>query len=100
MEKIGDYITIVRKDKNSEDWFLGSITDENERNFEFELNFLAKNKKYKAEIYADGDSADWKTNPQEIKIFSKEVDSKTVLKIKLAPGGGQAIKFTLINEYK
>jgi alpha-glucosidase len=98
--KIGDYITIVRKDKNSEDWFLGSITDENERNFEFELNFLAKNKKYKAEIYADGDSADWKTNPQEIKIFSKEVDSKTILKIKLAPGGGQAIKFTLINEYK
>lgn len=98
--KIGDYITVVRKDKRTEDWFLGSITDENDRNFKIELKFLDQNKKYKAEIYADGDSADWKTNPQEIKIFSKEVDSKTILHIKLASGGGQGIKFTPINEYK
>jgi alpha-glucosidase len=98
--KIGDYITVVRKDKKTEDWFLGSITDENDRNFKIELEFLDQNKKYIAEIYADGDSADWKTNPQEIKIFSKEVDSKTILHIKLAPGGGQAIKLTPINEYK
>lgn len=98
--KIGDYITVVRKDKKTEDWFLGGITDENDRNFKTELKFLDQNKKYKAEIYADGDSADWKINPQEMKIFSKEVDSKTILLIKLAPGGGQAIKFTPINEYK
>ena len=48
-------------------------------------------------MYADGETADWKINPQEIKISSIEVDSKTILNLKLAPGGGQAIKFTPIN---
>ena len=92
--KIGDYITVVRKDKNSDDWFLGSITDENKRTFEIELQFLDTDKTYIAEIYADTALSDWKTNPQEIKIFKKEVNSKTILKLNLAPGGGQAIRFT------
>ena len=95
--KIGDYITIVRKEKNSDNWFLGSCTDENKRTLEIELSFLDADKKYFAEIYADGNDADWKTNPQAIKIYSEEVDSKTVLKLKLAAGGGQAIKFSPIN---
>lgn len=95
--KIGDYITIVRKDKESANWFLGSITDENDKNLEIKLTFLDINKKYLAEMYADGETADWKINPQEIKISSIEVDSKTILNLKLAPGGGQAIKFTPIN---
>ncbi|MEX1383119.1 glycoside hydrolase family 97 catalytic domain-containing protein, partial [Lutibacter sp.] len=95
--KIGDYITIVRKEKNSDNWFLGSCTDENKRTLEIELSFLDADKKYFAEIYADGNDADWKTNPQTIKIYSEEVDSKTVLKLKLAAGGGQAIKFSPIN---
>ncbi|MFT6842204.1 MAG: alpha-glucosidase [Psychroserpens sp.] len=94
--KIGGYITIARKDKESNDWFLGSITDENARELEINLIFLGENKKYIAEIYADGKSSNWKTNPQEITISSKEVDSETVLNIKLASGGGQAIKFTQI----
>jgi len=92
--KIGDYITVVRKDKNSDDWFLGSITDENKLSFEIELQFLDTDKTYIAEIYADTALSDWKTNPQEIKIFKKEVNSKTILKLNLAPGGGQAIRFT------
>ena len=95
--KIGDYITIVRKEKNSENWFLGSCTDENKRELEIDLSFLDSNKKYIAEIYADGDDADWKTNPQPIEIYSKEVDSNTLLNLKLAAGGGQAIKFSPIN---
>lgn len=95
--KIGDYITIVRKDKATDNWFLGSITDENKRELEIELSFLDSNKKYIAEIYADGTDADWKTNPQEIEIYKKEVNSKSSLTIKLASGGGQAIKFTPIN---
>lgn len=95
--KIGDFVTIVRKDKNSDNWFLGSCTDENKRELKIDLSFLDSNKKYVAEIYADGTDADWKTNPQAVEIYSEEVDSKTVLNLKLAAGGGQAIKFSPIN---
>ncbi|SFS62739.1 glycoside hydrolase family 97 protein [Lutibacter maritimus] len=95
--KIGDYVTIVRKDKNSDNWFLGSCTDENRRELKIDLSFLDSNKKYVAEIFADGENANWKTNPQAIEIYSEEVDSKTVLNLKLAAGGGQAIKFSPIN---
>jgi alpha-glucosidase len=95
--KIGDYVTIVRKDKNSDNWFLGSCTDENKRELKIDLSFLDSNKKYVAEIFADGENANWETNPQAIEIYSEEVDSKTVLNLKLAAGGGQAIKFSPIN---
>jgi alpha-glucosidase len=95
--KIGDYITMVRKDKNSDDWFLGSITDENKREFNIELKFLENNKIYVAEIYADAKTADWKTNPAEVELKKKEVTSRTNLTIKLAASGGQAIRFSLIN---
>lgn len=91
--KIGDYITIVRKDKHSNDWFLASITDENAREFNFELSFLDSDRQYIAEIYADSESTHWKTNPQEISISQKKVNSRTMLHLKLAPGGGQAIRF-------
>ncbi len=92
--KIGDYITIVRKDRSSEDWYLGSITDENARNLKVKLDFLTPGKKYTAEIYKDGANADWKTNPLEIEITSQIVDSNTEMELKLAPGGGQAIRFS------
>ena len=95
--KIGDYITVVRKDLNSNNWYLGSITDEHKREFNIELTFLENGKTYIAEIYADGNNSDWKTNPTEVQILKKEVTSKTNLKIKLAPGGGQAIRFSLQN---
>jgi alpha-glucosidase len=91
--KIGDYVTIVRKDRNSPDWYLGSITDEEGRTFEISLDFLNDDKKYIAEIYRDGDKADWKTNPYEIVIENKEVDKNSYLIIKLTPGGGEAIRF-------
>ncbi len=96
--EIGDYITVVRKDKYSDDWFLGSISDENARDLKISLSFLKKGEVYRAEIYADGSNADWKTNPQEISIFQKEVNSKSILDLKLAPGGGQAIRFVPITK--
>lgn len=92
--KIGDFITVVRKDKKSGDWFLGSITDENKRNFTIELSFLDKDKIYIAEIYADSEYTHWKTNPQAISTLTNEVDSSTIPQLKLASGGGQAIRFT------
>jgi len=91
--KIGDYITMVRKAKNSDEWFLGSITDEQKRIFSINLSFLDDDKQYIAEIYGDGENADWKTNPGDIKIYQKKVNSKTKLQIELASGGGCAIRF-------
>lgn len=90
--KIGEYVTIARQDRNSEDWYIGSITDENERVLETPLTFLDPGTKYVAEIYADGADADWESDPLSIDIYETLVDSDTVLTLRLAPGGGQAIR--------
>jgi hypothetical protein len=87
----GDYIIMARKAKGMDSWFIGAITDENARNFTTSLDFLDAGKKYVATIYRDGDKADWKDNPEEYVIEKFVVDSKTKLKLKLAPGGGTAI---------
>jgi alpha-glucosidase len=93
--EIGEYITIARKSRYSDEWFLGSITNEKPRELMIDLGFLDCNKKYIAQIYADGTSADWKSNPLQISISDIHVDCRSKLKIKLAPGGGQAIRFCL-----
>jgi alpha-glucosidase len=91
---IGDYVIVARKAKNSNDWFLGAITDESGRTFNVPLNFLTPGRKYTAEIYADGPGANWATNPLSVAISKRTVDSGTNLSVVLAPGGGQAIRFT------
>jgi hypothetical protein len=93
----GDYLTVARKDKHSENWFLGAITDENARNTELKLDFLSPNKKYKAIIYEDGKDADWEKNPKSYAIRTVEVSSKSKIKLHLANGGGAAISFHPIN---
>lgn len=90
---IGNYLTIVRKDRNSDDWYLGSITDEYGRVLEAPLHFLDPGRKYTAMIYRDGDDTDWETNPFEHVIEEKQVTSADTLILRLAPGGGQAIRF-------
>ncbi|MGI8402417.1 MAG: glycoside hydrolase family 97 protein [Gemmatimonadaceae bacterium] len=92
--KIGDYVIVARKAKNSEDWFLGAITDEEGRTFSVPLNFLTPGRKYVAEIYADGPGANWATNPLPVTISKRNVDSRTNLSVVLAPGGGQAVRIT------
>jgi len=91
--EVGDYATIVRKDRNSEDWYLGSVTDENGRTLEVPLSFLDKNRTYVAQIYRDGDDADWKTNPFAFVSETREVKRGDTLALKLASGGGAAIRF-------
>ena len=86
------YITVARKDKYSDDWYVGAITDENARNATIDMSFLPKGQKFVATIYEDAPDADWKTNPQAYKIRTINVDSKTKLKQHLAPGGGAAIR--------
>ncbi|MGC4021051.1 MAG: glycoside hydrolase family 97 protein [Cyclobacteriaceae bacterium] len=92
--KIGQFIITVRKDRNSNDWYLGSITNEESRSQDVKLDFLTPGKKYKAEIYQDGKGANVETNPMPIQILTEEVDSKSTLTLKLAAGGGTAIRFT------
>jgi alpha-glucosidase len=96
--KIGQYTTIARKDWEERNWYLGAITNEEARILSVPLGFLDKGETYQAEIYADGLGADYKTNPYPVAISTIVVDYKTVLDLKLAPGGGTAIKFTLLKK--
>ena len=89
--EIGEFVTIARRDRNSKDWYIGSITNEMERNFEFDLKFLDRGY-YHATIYADKNNSDWKSNPLEYEIITKEISNKDNLTIRLASGGGQAIR--------
>ena len=91
--QIGEYVTIVRKDLNSEDWYLGSITNENERNFTISLDFLSENKKYLATIYSDTKNTNWEKNQMEYSINSIEVNKNSKLDLFLAAGGGSAVQF-------
>ncbi len=90
--RIGDYVTIARKDRHHNEWYVGSVTDENPRLLKAKLDFLESGQSYVAEIYADAADANWKDNPLAIEIFKKLVDKHTDILLKLAPGGGQAIR--------
>nr|WP_314839865.1 glycoside hydrolase family 97 protein [uncultured Flavobacterium sp.] len=89
----GDYVTVARKTKGKETWFLGAITDENARTSEVKLDFLTPSKKYKATVYADAANADWKNNPIAYQVKTMTVTSKSKLKLILAAGGGTAVSF-------
>jgi hypothetical protein len=89
----GDYVTIARKAKGKEAWFLGAITDENSRTATVPLSFLEKGKSYVATVYADAKDADWEKNPMAYRIHSGLVTSSSTLKLVLAPGGGAAVSF-------
>lgn len=87
----GDYLTIARKAKGRLNWFIGAITDENSRVSTVPLDFLPADEKYAVTIYADAKDADWDKNPMAYTIESYIADSKTVLKLALAKGGGAAV---------
>jgi hypothetical protein len=86
----GDYIITARKDKNSENWFIGAITDEAARDFDVKLNFLSADK-YEMTIYKDAPDSHWDKNPMKYEIEKKTITKNEMLKLKLAPSGGCAI---------
>ena len=90
--RIGDYVVVARKARNSQEWFLGAITDEEARTFTVSLSFLPRGRSYVAEIYADGPNAHWLTNPLPVAIARRPVTSASTLRVVLAAGGGQAIR--------
>jgi len=87
----GDYITIARKAKGTNNWFVGNTSDENGHLSKFKLSFLDAGKKYKATIYADAKDAHYEKNPQAYTIKTIDVTNKTELSLQAAPGGGFAI---------
>lgn len=87
----GKYITIARKDKHSNRWYIGCTANENGHNSELLLNFLDKGKNYEATLYVDGKDASYKHNAKSYKIFKQKVNHKTKLKLTAASGGGYAI---------
>lgn len=89
--ELGDYITIARKAKGQDKWFIGSITDEHARQLQANLDFLDAGKIYVATIYADGPGADWERNPLPVSIRKVLVNEHSTLSIELAPGGGMAV---------
>lgn len=86
----GDFIVTARKDKNSENWFIGAITDEQARSFELKLDFLSADK-YEVTIYKDAKESDWEKNPMAYEIEKIYLSKNDILKLKLAPGGGAAV---------
>ena len=87
----GDYITVARKAKGTNNWFIGNVNGENPRTSNIKLDFLDKGKKYTATIYADGKNAHYKTNPQSYVIRKMKVTNTTKLSQLSAAGGGYAI---------
>jgi alpha-glucosidase len=90
--RIGDYVVVARQERGGADWYVGAITDEEARTLEVPLSFLPEGQRYVAEIYADGEGADWLSKPLAISISERPVDAETTLTLVLAPGGGQAIR--------
>jgi alpha-glucosidase len=90
---IGEYIVLARQQRGGEDWYLGALTDEEGRTLSASLDFLDEDAAYRATIYRDGPDADWFTQPLDYVIEEKEVRRGETLELRLAPGGGQAIRF-------
>ena len=95
--EIGDYVTIARRPRGGQDWFLGAVGDEEARTVSFALSFLDPKKRYVAEIYRDGDDADYRTEKRHsIVIEQRPVSTKGTMTLRLAPGGGAAVRFRLV----
>ncbi|MEG1615479.1 MAG: glycoside hydrolase family 97 protein [Bacteroidales bacterium] len=90
----GDFITIARKEKSGDRWFVGCTVDENGYKSEIKLDFLESGVKYVATIYADGKDAHYKTNPQSYQIRKVIVTNKSKFSQQCAPGGGYAMSIT------
>ena len=90
--EIGKYVTVARKERGGDNWFVGSITNEEARELTLALDFLDKGARYRAVIYEDGPDADYETNPYPMTIRQVEVDCNSSLRLRLARSGGAAIR--------
>jgi alpha-glucosidase len=91
--EVGEYVAIARKQRGTDDWYLGALTDENPRALTLKLGFLDPKARYVAEIYRDGPRADWKTRPYDLVLEKRPVTASDTLQLRLASSGGVAVRF-------
>ena len=96
--EIGKYVTVARKERGGDRWFVGSITNEEARQIDLPLGFLEAGKQYRAIIYEDGPDADYERNPYPMTIRQVPVTNQIVLTLKLARSGGAAVRIELEHE--
>lgn len=89
---MGKYVTCVRQERGTDNWYVGSVTDATARDLDLSLDFLDQGTRYEAIIYEDGPGADYRDNPYPMTIRRVAVDRGTTLRLHLAPGGGVAIQ--------
>ena len=95
--EVGKYVAFARQERDGNDWFLGALTNEEARDIKLPLDFLDKSKRYQAQIYRDGEKANWIDNPYDMIIEEKNVNASDTLTIPLATSGGVAIRFKALN---
>jgi len=91
--EVGDFVVFARQERGADDWYLGAVTDEEERTVEVPLDFLEPGRGYTAQVYRDGAGAHWRTDPYALAIERMPVARGDVLRLWLAAGGGAAIRF-------
>jgi len=91
--EVGDYVVFARQGRDSDDWFVGALSDEDARSIEFSTDFLDEDRVYEAQVYRDGKNADWLKNPYDLVIETRKVKRGEMLSFKLAKSGGLAIRF-------
>ena len=96
--RIGDYVIFARQDRNSDDWYVGGITDEEARTKNVRLDFLETDKTYSATIYRDADNADWENNPYAYEIETMQVTAADSIRVRMAAGGGFAVRLAVTGE--
>ncbi len=95
--EIGEYITVARKESGGRDWYVGGITNENKRSLDIDLSFLDDGL-YEATIYSDSKESDWESNPLDYVISKHKLRKGDDYLMRLARGGGQALKLRFISE--
>ncbi|TWH09545.1 MULTISPECIES: glycoside hydrolase family 97 protein [Pseudoxanthomonas] len=90
---VGEYAVLARKARGGGEWFLGAVGDDTPRVLQAPLSFLDAGRRYRAEIYRDGDGADWEHKPFAFVHETREVGAGDVLELRLGRGGGQAVRF-------
>lgn len=92
----GDFIVVARKDKNSPDWYVGGVTDENARDYSLSFSFLPEDAEYECTVYCDADDSDGFTAPEKYRIYKLCVNSSSVIPLRMARAGGFAVSLKRI----
>ncbi|MEM6723059.1 MAG: glycoside hydrolase family 97 catalytic domain-containing protein, partial [Bacteroidota bacterium] len=95
--EVGDYVVMAREERNTGNWFIGAITDENSRSFELDFDFLEEGVTYQARIYSDNEMTDYLKNPNSIKIENPTIRKNDIRQFTLKAGGGLAISLKKTN---